>query len=53
MNQKKAKELRRKAHNQWVDLPKEYQEKFTVHQLYKQLKKDLKRSKNNDKQRCK
>ncbi len=42
MNEKKAKELRRKAHNQWIGYKKEYQKMFTVHQVYKKLKKDLK-----------
>ena len=46
MNQKKSKELRRKAHNQWVLLKPEYQKLFTVKQLYKQLKKDLKNANN-------
>ncbi len=41
---KKAKELRRQAHNMWVDMKPEYQKMFTVKQVYKQLKKDLKRS---------
>ena len=45
MNQKKAKELRRKAYNQWVFLKPEYQKLFTVKQLYKQLKKDMKNGK--------
>lgn len=45
MSEKNYKELRRKAHNQWINLPEEYKKKFTVHQLYKQLKKDLKRGK--------
>lgn len=35
MNQKKATELRRKAHNTWVNLSKEMQKQFTVHQVYK------------------
>lgn len=42
MNAKKAKDLRRKAHNTWTSYKKEYQQMFTVHQVYKQLKKDLK-----------
>ena len=42
MNEKKAKELRRKAYNQWIMLKPEYKKLFTVKQLYKQLKKELK-----------
>jgi len=42
MNGKKAKDLRRQAYNQWITLKPEYQKMFTVHQMYKQLKKDLK-----------
>ncbi len=42
MNEKKAKDLRRQAHNMWIDMKPEYQKIFTVHQVYKQLKKDLK-----------
>jgi len=42
MNQKKATELRRKAHNQWVNLTPEYQKVFTIKMLYKRLKKKLK-----------
>ena len=45
MSEKKFKELRRKAHNTWINLPKEYQKNFTVKQVYKQLKKDLKNGK--------
>ena len=47
MNGKKCKELRRKAHNEWIGYKKDYQEMFTVKQVYKQMKKDLKRSKQN------
>lgn len=42
MNEKKAKDLRRQAHNMWIDLKPEYKKVFTVKMLYKQLKKDLK-----------
>ena len=45
MNQKKATELRRKAHTTWINLPEDYKKQFTVHQVYKQLKKDLKNGK--------
>jgi len=45
MNQKKATELRRLAHNQWVDLSPEYQKIFTVKKLYKILKRKLKNDK--------
>lgn len=42
MSEKKYQDLRRQAHNIWIGYNKEYQEMFTVHQVYKQLKKDLK-----------
>ena len=42
MNGKKTKDLRRQAHNMWINLKPEYKKAFTVHQLYKQIKKDLK-----------
>ena len=42
MNEKKAKDLRRQAHNMWVGMKTDIQKMFTVHQVYKQLKKDLK-----------
>ena len=45
MSEKKAKELRRQAHNMWVDMKPEYQKIFTVKQVYKKLKKDLKNAK--------
>lgn len=45
MNEKKAKDLRRQAHNMWIDMKPEYQKMYTVQQVYKQLKKDLKRRK--------
>ncbi len=47
MNGKKSKELRRKAHNMWVGLKPEYKKVLTVHQVYKKLKKDLKKEKQN------
>ena len=47
MSEKNYKELRRKAHNEWIGYKKDYQEMFTVKQVYKQMKKDLKRSKQN------
>ena len=46
MNGKKARELRRQAYNMWIDMKPEYKKLFTVHQVYKQLKKDLKNAKN-------
>lgn len=49
MSEKKYKNLRRKAHNMWIGLKPEYKKVLTVHQLYKQLKKDLKKEKQNDK----
>ena len=42
MNGRKAKDLRRQAHNMWIGMKPEYKKMFTVHQVYKQLKKDLK-----------
>ena len=39
MNGKKAKELKRKAHNEWVNLKPEYQKIFTVRRVYQQMKK--------------
>lgn len=38
MNGKIVKELRRKAHNQWISLKPEYQKLFTVRQIYQQMK---------------
>ena len=46
MNGKVSKELRRKAFNKWILLKPEYQKLFTVKQLYKQLKKDMKNANN-------
>lgn len=45
MSEKNCKELRRKAHNEWIGYKKEYQKLFTVKQVYKQMKKDLKNKK--------
>ncbi len=42
MNGKKAKALRRKAYKEWLKLKPEYQKIFTVKQVYKQIKKELK-----------
>jgi hypothetical protein len=42
MSEKKAKALRKDAWNRWFKLSKEYREKITVKQIYKQMKKDLK-----------
>ncbi len=42
MNQKKATELRRIAHNQWVNMSPEIKKKCTVKQVYKYLKKKIK-----------
>ena len=39
MNSKVAKELHRKAHNQWINLKPEYQKLFTVRRIYQQMKK--------------
>ena len=40
MNGRKAKELRRKAHNEWIKLKPMYQKQFTVKQICKVLKRD-------------
>lgn len=45
MNGKICKELRRKAHNEWVMYKPEYKKLFTEKQVYKQMKKDLKNKK--------
>ena len=42
MNNKRAKELKRKAYNEWVNLKPEYQKLFTVRRIYQQMKKAYK-----------
>ena len=45
MNQKKATELRRKAHNEWLKLRPEQRKVISVKKVYKHLKKELKNAK--------
>lgn len=42
MNGKKARALRREAHNQWQKLRPDLKNKYTVRDIYKQLKKAVK-----------
>ena len=42
MNQKKAKELRRKAHNEWLKLKPDARKVISEIMVYKHLKKELK-----------
>jgi len=43
MNEKKSKELRRKAHNQWLKYKEDIKKVLTVKMVYRHLKKELKK----------